>query len=106
MGSNFFFINVMVSLFRLQDTLMVIERYKSGFVTPEDIPFEDLSRESDTNTMNSTASKNAVPNSHTNHTGIRPDRTIKGTMSVKNKKRSALLGIFSSNKVSVKSSTY
>ncbi|KAK7580724.1 hypothetical protein V9T40_001353 [Parthenolecanium corni] len=81
-----------------EDTLLVIERYKSGFVPPEDIPFEDLSRESDTNTMNSTASKNTLPNSHTNHTGIRPDRTIKGTMSVKNKKRSALLGIFSSNK--------
>lgn len=83
---------------------MVIERYKSGFVPPEDIPFEDLSRESDLNTINSPASKNTVLNSHTNH--IRLDRaTYKGTMSVKNKKRSTLLGIFGGNKVSAKSST-
>lgn len=80
---------------------MVIERYKSGFQPPEDFPFEDLSRESDANTINSAASKNTIINSLANHSGVRPDRTVKGTMSVKNKKRSALLGIFSSNKVSV-----
>lgn len=81
---------------------MVIEKYKSGFQPPEDIPFEDLSRESDTNTLNSSTSKSAVINSHANHGLSRADKTIKGTLtSGKLKKRAGLLGIFGSNKVSI-----
>lgn len=80
---------------------MVIEKYKSGFQPPEDIPFEDLSRESDATTLNSSTSKSSVINSHSVH-GLRPDKTIKGTTSARLKKRAGLLGIFGSNKVSIK----
>ncbi len=90
----------LVWMYLFQDTLLVIERYKSGFQPPEDFPFEDLSRESDATTTTSTTSKCTSLNSHTNHGGLKPDRTIKGTLSVKTKKRNPLLGIFTSNKVS------
>lgn len=72
---------------------MVIERYKSGFQPPDDIPFEDLS---------------AIKSGEVQHpvntvaiTSMRPEAmTVKGTMSAgKVKKRVGLFGIFSSNKV-------
>jgi hypothetical protein len=72
---------------------MVIERYKSGFQPPEDIPFEDLSA----------IKSGEIPNSVNTVaiTSMRPEAmTVKGTMSAGTiKKRVGLFGIFSSNKV-------
>jgi len=72
---------------------MVIERYKSGFPLPEDIPFEDLSAIKSGEVQN--------PVNTVAITSMRPEAmTVKGTMSAgKVKKRVGLFGIFSSNKV-------
>lgn len=75
----------------------MIERFKSGFQPPEDIPFEDLS-----------AIKNgeAPPpqtNGYSNSVKLENQSlTYKGTMSGgKSKKRTGLFGIFGNNKVSI-----
>ncbi|XP_077287263.1 formin-binding protein 1-like Cip4 isoform X5 [Arctopsyche grandis] len=82
-----------------EDTLMVIERYKSGFVPPGDHPFEDLSK--------SGGSGNGIGgDSIDGHRGgsdpslhHQQHHTVKGTMSGgKLKKRVGIFGIFSSNK--------
>ncbi|PNF34645.1 hypothetical protein B7P43_G05861 [Cryptotermes secundus] len=75
-----------------EDTQMVIERYKSGFQPPEDIPFEDLSAIK--------SGEVSAPINTVAITAIRPEAmTVKGTMSTgKIKKRVGLFGIFSSNK--------
>lgn len=72
-----------------EDTQLVIERYKSGFQPPRDIPFEDLT---------AVKSGDAPPSSQ--YITSRPEMTtVKGTLSAgKLKKRVALFGIFSSNK--------
>lgn len=75
-----------------EDTQLVIERYKSGFQPPGDIPFEDLSvaKSYDSN------SQLAQPVMQPIHNHL----TVKGTVSGgKIKKRVGLFGIFSSNKV-------
>ena len=76
-----------------EDTLMVIERYKSGFTPPGDFPFEDLS-----------AAKSYDSNSQLSQPVMQPIHnhlTVKGTVSGgKIKKRVGIFGIFSSNKVS------
>lgn len=90
----YFYLNTLQIIF-FQDTLLVIERYKSGFQPPGDIPFEDLNgRGSDSNSM---------PPPISTVGGLRPEpMTFKGTMSSgKLKKRVGLFGIFSSNKVCV-----
>lgn len=74
-----------------EDSLLVIERYKSGFEPPGDIPFEDLNR----------VDGNHHPLTiHPTPITIKPESiTVKGTMSAnKLKKRGVLFGIFSSNK--------
>lgn len=77
-----------------EDTLLVIERYKSGFQPPGDFPFEDLSV-AKTYDSNSQLSQPAMQPIH-NHL------TVKGTVSGgKIKKRVGLFGIFSSNKVNI-----
>lgn len=77
-----------------EDTMMVIERYKSGFQPPGDFPFEDLSV-AKTYDSNSQLSQPVMQPIH-NHL------TAKGTVSGgKIKKRVGLFGIFSSNKVHV-----
>ncbi|KAK8744888.1 hypothetical protein OTU49_000666 [Cherax quadricarinatus] len=69
------------------DSQVVIERYKSGFTPPGDIPFDDLS----------TPRQNGET-TPTVHPPIRQD-TIKGTISAsKLKKRGGIFGIFGSNK--------
>ncbi|XP_046986767.1 formin-binding protein 1-like isoform X4 [Schistocerca americana] len=75
-----------------EDTQLVIERYKSGFQPPEDIPFEDLSA---IKSGEMPPPINPVP-----ITTLRPEAmTVKGTMSSgKLKKRVGLFGIFSSTK--------
>ncbi|XP_042210380.1 formin-binding protein 1-like isoform X4 [Homarus americanus] len=69
------------------DSQVVIERYKSGFTPPGDIPFDDLS----------TPRQNG-DTTPTVHPPLRQD-TIKGTISAsKLKKRGGIFGIFGSNK--------
>ncbi|MPC31694.1 Formin-binding protein 1 [Portunus trituberculatus] len=69
------------------DSQVVIERYKSGFTPPGDIPFDDLS----------TPRQNG-DSTPASHPPIRQD-TIKGTISAsKLKKRGGIFGIFGSNK--------
>ena len=71
---------------------MVVDKYKSGFTHPTDIPFEDLSSMnfSENNTNSSTPSNT-----------MRDRGTLKGTFSGgKSKKRGGLFGIFGSSKVS------
>lgn len=66
------------------DSKLVIDRYKSGFTKPPDIPFEDLS--------------NGKTNSQ-NNLNINPDRgTLKGGTIGKKKDRAGLFNIFSKNK--------
>ncbi|KAG9433348.1 formin-binding protein 1-like isoform X1 [Apis mellifera carnica] len=75
-----------------KDTLLVIERYKSGFQPPGDFPFEDLSV-AKTYDSNSQLSQPVMQPIHNHHL------TVKGTVSgSKIKKRVGLFGIFSSNK--------
>lgn len=75
-----------------EDTLLVIERYKSGFQPPGDFPFEDLS-----------VVKTCDSNSHLPQPAMQPivnHLTVKGTVSGgKIKKRVGIFNIFSSNKV-------
>lgn len=79
-----------------QDTLLVIEKFKSGFNPPDDYPFEDLSKANGSDT-------GSLPN--VNH--IQPRLkdgvyTVKGTFSGnKIKKRAGILNIFGSRGVSV-----
>uniref|UniRef100_A0A8D8RUF3 Formin-binding protein 1 homolog n=1 Tax=Cacopsylla melanoneura TaxID=428564 RepID=A0A8D8RUF3_9HEMI len=73
-----------------EDSALVIERYKSGFTPPGDIPFEDLSRG-----IESTPITSAFPNIM----GIRSDiATIRGTMGVRKKPRPGIMKIFGTNK--------
>lgn len=65
----------------------MIDRYKSGFVPPEDFPFEEQRAGADTTDA-------ATTHHHHNHL------TVRGTVSGNRiKKRGGLLSIFSSNKV-------
>lgn len=78
--------------FIFQDTLLVIERYKSGFPPPGDIPFDDLSRNGDAVHITQPLT---IPGLHKADT-----LTIKGTMGAgRLKKRGLIFNIFNSNKV-------
>lgn len=71
----------------LQDTQLVIERYKSGFVPPEDFQFEAAAGADTTD-----AATTHHPHNHLT--------AARGTVSGNRiKKRGGLLSIFSSNKV-------
>lgn len=76
------------------DTMLVIERFKSGFSPPVDFPFEDLS-----------AAKTYDSNTQLSQTTMQPIHnhlTMKGTVSgIKNRKRVGLFGIFIGNKVCI-----
>jgi len=73
-----------------EDSLLVIEKYKSGFLPPGDIPFEDLSTVDCGSGNSSTTPQNTPQEKKTSILG-----TITGG---KIKKRSGLLGIFGQNK--------
>lgn len=80
----------------LQDSKLVVERFKSGFSPPSDIPFEDLS---DAETVSVNGSMNSIQG--TSAVGSAEKKTILGTITGgRVKKRSGLLGLFSNNKVS------
>ncbi|EEB15230.1 Proline-serine-threonine phosphatase-interacting protein, putative, partial [Pediculus humanus corporis] len=84
-------INAANAVSEKEDTQMVIDRYKSGFQPPRDIPFEDL---------NAVRSGDAAPVTN-QYIKARadPNMTVRGTISAgKLKRRVALFGIFSSNK--------
>lgn len=71
-----------------EDSRLAIEKYKSGFSPPGDIPFEDLS------TVDS-----SVRDASLSTTPSEKKTSIMGTISgIKMKKRSGLLGIFGQNK--------
>ena len=83
---------LIVYIFFVQDSKLVIARYKSGYSIPEDIPFEDLSV-SQTNENNHTAPKQKTPSDK---------NTIKSaTLSGRQKTRKGIFGIFSGSKVSI-----
>ncbi|XP_017782498.1 PREDICTED: formin-binding protein 1-like [Nicrophorus vespilloides] len=76
-----------------EDTLLVIERYKSGFCPPEDFPFEDLSK-GGSDSGGSTPMINSIQAEAKPRSG---GLTMKGTMSGKGlKKRTGLFHIFTS----------
>ncbi|TMW46140.1 hypothetical protein DOY81_008777, partial [Sarcophaga bullata] len=76
-----------------EDSYKVIERYQSGFTPPQDIPFEDLSKQ---DTLDSSQ------DSHYNHPLQSSHLTVKGTISAnKLKKRVGIFNIFGSNKNSL-----
>ncbi|XP_049289367.1 formin-binding protein 1-like isoform X5 [Anopheles funestus] len=71
------------------DSMIVIEKYQSGFQPPGDIPFEDLSK-SDPDASNNSQT-------HNSSTGLN-HMTGKGTTKDKLKKRVGIFGIFTGNK--------
>ena len=82
-------------LVHFQDSRVVIEKFKSGFSPPSDIPFEDLSN-GDTTSVNGSMSSM--------HQSINPilekKTSLIGTITGgRIRKRSGLLGLFSNSKV-------
>ncbi|KAK9731125.1 Repeat in HS1/Cortactin [Popillia japonica] len=75
-----------------EDTLVVIEKYKSGFHPPEDFPFEELPK--------SGSETGSTPNINSLQVGSKVKEgsfTVKGTISGKGiKKRAGIFNIFSS----------
>ena len=70
----------------------MVEKYKSGFLPPGDIPFEDLSTVDSGSGTSSTTTPQSTPSEK--------KTSILGTITGgKIKKRSGLLGIFGQNKV-------
>ena len=74
----------------------MIERYKSGFTHPGDLPFEDLSAAATSDTASVNGSTTSIPGSADRKSSILG--TITGG---RVKKRSGLLGLFANNKVGV-----
>ena len=93
-------------LFLFQDTTTVVEKFKSGFTPPGDIPFEDLSTAETVSVNGSMSSMNhqGISGSLSGGAGIpgsAEKKTILGTITGgRVKKRSGLLGLFANNKVS------
>ncbi|XP_074029177.1 formin-binding protein 1-like Cip4 isoform X3 [Leptinotarsa decemlineata] len=75
-----------------EDTLLVIEKYKSGFEPPEDFPFEDLSKGG-----SDSGSANNINNLQVSSKLKDGGYTVKGTITSKAmKKRTGLFNIFGS----------
>jgi len=78
-----------------EDTRIVIEKFKSGFSPPGDVPFEDLSS---TDTASVNGSMSSMPQS-INHPVMEKKTSIIGTITGgRIRKRSGLLGLFSNSK--------
>jgi len=78
-----------------EDTRIVIEKFKSGFSPPSDVPFEDLSS-ADSASVN--GSMSSMPQS-INHPIMEKKTSIIGTITGgRIRKRSGLLGLFSNSK--------
>ena len=81
-----FFLTVLSSF---QDSKLVIDRHKSGFPIPQDVPFEDLS-----------VSGGSMENQNNTSKSLAPANTVKSTtVSGKSKKRGGIFGLFVSSKV-------
>ncbi|KAK3088869.1 hypothetical protein FSP39_024788 [Pinctada imbricata] len=80
------------SISATEDSKLVIERYKSGFPIPEDIPFDDLSATS----MSESVSSNGTPKSNT----LNANSSSRGTVSGKKAKREkkGLFNLFGTSK--------
>lgn len=78
------------SINNAQDSKIVIDRHKSGFPIPNDLPFEDLSVSGGSvdTPNNSTMKSQTLPNS------VKPT-----TVSSKSKKRGGIFGLFQSSKM-------
>nr|CAI5865422.1 unnamed protein product [Callosobruchus analis] len=77
-----------------EDTMLVIEKYKSGFQPPDDFPFEDLSKGSGGSDSGSANNINSIALSGKLKDG---GYTVKGTITGKSmKKRTGLFHIFGS----------
>lgn len=77
--------------------MLVIEKYKTGFPPPDDIPFEDLSK-------GSGSDSGSTPNINTVQIGKLKDGsfTVKGTITGRAmKKRAGIFNIFSSRGVCI-----
>lgn len=96
---------ILCALSTSQDSRLVIERYKSGFLPPEDVPFEDLSNVR-SGSVGSDTSSNGGGGSATHSTitlslgsGLKSD-TKSGTLSaMKLKKRAGIFSLFNAGKV-------
>ncbi|CAH1994300.1 unnamed protein product [Acanthoscelides obtectus] len=81
-----------------EDTMLVIEKYKSGFQPPEDFPFEDLSKSGGGSDSGSANNINNIAMSGKLKDG---GYTVKGTITGKSmKKRTGLFHIFGSRGLS------
>ncbi len=88
-----------------QDSRLVIERYKSGFSPPEDVPFEDLSNMR-SGSVGSDSSSNGGGSGAIHSTisltssGILKSESKSGTLTaMKLKKRAGIFSIFNAGKV-------
>lgn len=86
-----------------KDVRLVVEKFKSGFPHPEDIPFEDLSVVKNGSSIGSDSSTGGGINSTINLSGSGfKSETKSGTMSaIKQRKRSGIFGIFNAGKASL-----
>lgn len=85
-----------------EDSLLVVERHKSGNLPPEDFPFEDLSNPTAIPTRPGDESIHSAGkgSNHLNYSNSIKSETLRGTLSVARfRKRGGLFGMFSSNKV-------
>ncbi|XP_064616500.1 formin-binding protein 1-like isoform X2 [Liolophura sinensis] len=73
-----------------QDSKIVIDKYKSGFQIPTDIPFEDLRSGGSSQDLHR---ENSTPSRQFNHSSAG-----KGTTTNKSKKRTGIFGLFSVSK--------
>ncbi|KAK3606674.1 hypothetical protein CHS0354_029584, partial [Potamilus streckersoni] len=75
-----------------EDSRLVVEKFKSGFQIPGDIPFEDLSNRVTDNQANNVSKPNPTPET-------RKLQSSGGTLSGKTKTRKGIFGIFGSSKI-------
>ena len=85
-----------------EDSLQVIEKYKSGNMPPEDIAFDDLSNPRPESEITISRGSTAL-----NYSNSIKSETLRGTLSAARfKKRGGIFGIFTSNKVVLCSKIY
>lgn len=85
-----------------EDSRLVIEKYKSGFLPPADIPFEDLGnmKQGSTGSGGSNGSSDGSCNGPVSYPSIRSDSaTIRGTVTASRmKSRKGIFGFFGASK--------
>ncbi|CAG0887195.1 unnamed protein product [Darwinula stevensoni] len=87
------------SINEVEDSKLVVERYKSGFTPPEDIPFEDLSAMKNGEYQSASESNSQEKINMSGNSEKKSGRTLRGTLSAtRMKKRGGIFGIFGSAK--------